>query len=104
MLTCFVILVSFLKIMFSKRWRKSRQYSAVPMCVPHMNYTHVQQDYIHKVPSLCMTTLAVVSQTLRSYFSHMVASTRIRASTLPELHKHIDLRALSRLVTSAKAC
>lgn len=70
MLTCFVILVSFLKIIFSNRCRKSCQNSAEPMCVPHMNYMHYSRNISIKSPSLCMTTLARVSQTLRSYFSH----------------------------------
>jgi len=74
MLIWFVVLVSFLKIMFSNRWRKSCQNSAVPMCVPHM-FMHIYSGIIIiKSPSLCTTTLARVSQNLRSYFSHMVAS------------------------------
>ena len=88
MLTCFVILVSFLKIMFSNRWRKSCKNSAEPMCVPHMNYMHVQQDYIHKVPvtvhdnlSASLTKLTVLLQSQGSQHTNTGISTTGSAET-----------------------
>ena len=95
MSTCFVILGRFLKIMFSNRWRKSCQNSAVPVCVSHMNYMHVQQDYIHKDPvtlhdnlSASLTNLTVLLQ------SHCSQHTNTGISTARNAETHRPARTL----------